>query len=80
LDPSDPGYYYSLYALYKRKSMHLEQRKVLLDALEIDPNNPIGRFEFAYILRRKNTGPILFGNIGWLRASPRTWKVRCTET
>ena len=25
LDPSDPGYYYSLYALYKRKSMHSEQ-------------------------------------------------------
>ena len=53
LDPSDPGYYYSLYALYKRKSMHSEQRKVLLDALEIDPNNPIGRFEFAYILEEE---------------------------
>src|SRR6266704_2245773 len=53
LDPSDPGYYYSLYALYKRKSMHSEQRKVLLDALEIDPNNPVGRFEFAYILEEE---------------------------
>ena len=50
LDRSDPGYYYSLYALYKRKSMHPEQRQVLLDALEIDPNNPVGRFEFAYLL------------------------------
>ena len=53
LDPSDPGDYYSLYALYKRKSMHSEQRKVLLDALEIDPNNPIGRFEFANILEEE---------------------------
>lgn len=50
LDPSDPGSYYSLYALYKRKSMHSQQRQVLLDALEIDSNNPVGRFEFAYIL------------------------------
>lgn len=50
LDPSDPGSYYSLYALYKRKSMHSEQRQVLLSALEIDPNNPVGRFEFAHVL------------------------------
>lgn len=40
LDCSDPGYYYSLYALYKRKSMHPEQRQVLLDALDIDPLTP----------------------------------------
>ena len=53
LDPSDPMNYYSLYALYKRKSMHPEQRQVLLDALEIDPNNPLGRFEFAYILEEE---------------------------
>ncbi|MDR3714092.1 MAG: tetratricopeptide repeat protein [Puia sp.] len=50
LDPSNPINYYSLYALYKRKTMHQEQRQVVLDALEIDPNNPLGRFEFAYIL------------------------------
>jgi tetratricopeptide (TPR) repeat protein len=53
LDRSDPGNYYSLYALYKRKSMHPEQRQALLDALEIDPNNPVGRFEFAYILEEE---------------------------
>jgi tetratricopeptide (TPR) repeat protein len=50
LDPSDPNGYYTLYALYKRKGMHAEQRQVLLDALEKDANNPVGRFEFAYIL------------------------------
>jgi tetratricopeptide (TPR) repeat protein len=50
LDPSNPNNYYTLYALYKRKAMHAEQRQVLLDALEKDANNPVGRFEFAYIL------------------------------
>jgi tetratricopeptide (TPR) repeat protein len=50
LDESNPNSYYTLYALYKRKGMHSEQRQVLLDALERDPNNPLGRFEFAYIL------------------------------
>jgi tetratricopeptide (TPR) repeat protein len=50
LDPSNPNDYYTLYALYKRKGMHAEQRQVLLDALEKDGNNPVGRFEFAYIL------------------------------
>jgi hypothetical protein len=34
--------------------MHAEQRQVLLDALEKDPNNPLGRFEFAYILEEEN--------------------------
>jgi tetratricopeptide (TPR) repeat protein len=57
LDPSDPGNYYSLYALYKRESMHSEQRRVLLDALEADPNNPLGRFEFAYILEEEKHWP-----------------------
>src|SRR5260370_19451359 len=50
LDPSDPSNYYTLYALYKRKAMHAEQRQVLLDALEKDANNSVGRFEVAYIL------------------------------
>lgn len=53
LDPSNPGDYYTLYALYKRKGMHREQREVLLDALTEDPNNPVGRFEFAYILEQE---------------------------
>jgi tetratricopeptide (TPR) repeat protein len=53
LDPSNPGDDYALYALYKRKAMHSEQRQVLLDALEKDPNNPVGRFEFAYILEEE---------------------------
>jgi tetratricopeptide (TPR) repeat protein len=50
LDKSNPNNYYTLYAFYKRKGMHSEERQVLLDALERDPNNPLGRFEFAYIL------------------------------
>jgi tetratricopeptide (TPR) repeat protein len=50
LDVSNPNNDYALYALYKRKAMHAEQRQVLLDALEKDPDNPVGRFEFAYIL------------------------------
>jgi len=50
LDPSNPINDYGLYALYKRKGMHEKQRQILLDALEKDPNNPLGRFEFAYIL------------------------------
>ncbi len=53
LDPSNPINDYTLYALYKRKSMHSEQRQVLLDALEKDPNNPLGRFEFGYILEEE---------------------------
>lgn len=53
LDPSNTNNYYSLYALYKRKSMHSEQRRVLLDALGIDPNNPVGRFEFSFILEEE---------------------------
>jgi len=57
LDPSNPTSYYALYALYKRKSMHSEQRQVLLDALENDPNNPVGRFEFAYILEEEKHWP-----------------------
>jgi hypothetical protein len=50
LDESNPNNYYTLYALYKRKAMHSEQRQALLDALERDPNNPLGRFEFGYVL------------------------------
>jgi len=53
LDPSNPIDYYMLYALYKRKAMHSEQRQVLLDALEKDANNPVGRFEFASILEEE---------------------------
>jgi tetratricopeptide (TPR) repeat protein len=53
LDSSNPGYYYTLYFLYKRKGMRSEQRQVLLDALEKDPNNPLGRFEFASILEEE---------------------------
>ena len=53
LDPSNPGDDYALYALYKRKAMHSQQRQVLLDALEKYPNNPVGRFEFAHILEEE---------------------------
>jgi tetratricopeptide (TPR) repeat protein len=53
LDGSNPVDDYVLYALYKRKGMHAEERVVLLDALEKDPNNPLGRFEFAYMLEQE---------------------------
>jgi tetratricopeptide (TPR) repeat protein len=53
LDESNPNNYYALYALYKRKAMHSERRTILLDALEKDSNNPLGRFEFAYILEEE---------------------------
>jgi tetratricopeptide (TPR) repeat protein len=53
LDPSNPNGDYALYALYKRKAMRAEQRQVLLDALEKDHNNPVGRFEFAYLLEEE---------------------------
>jgi hypothetical protein len=39
-----------------------------------DPNNPVGRFEFAYILeeeKKRKVGQTLSGNIGWLSAWPR---------
>jgi tetratricopeptide (TPR) repeat protein len=50
LDDSNPSNYYTLYAFYKRRGMQPEQREVMLDALERDPNNPLGRYEFASIL------------------------------
>src|SRR5258708_11768734 len=53
LDPSNPINDYALYALYKRRGMHAKQRRVLLDALERDPANPLGRFEFAFILEQE---------------------------
>jgi tetratricopeptide (TPR) repeat protein len=53
LDPSNPINDYTLYAIYKRKAMLPEQRQVLLDALEIDPNNPVGRFGFALVLEKE---------------------------
>jgi tetratricopeptide (TPR) repeat protein len=53
LEPSNPIHDYSLYALYKRKEMHSEGREVLLDALEKDPNNPLGHFEFAFVLEKE---------------------------
>jgi len=53
LDPSNPINDYTLYAIYKRKAMLPEQREVLLDALEKDPNNPVGRFGFALVLEKE---------------------------
>ena len=53
LDPSNPNNFYTLYFLYKKKGMHSEQRQALLDALEKDANNPMGRFEFAYVLEEE---------------------------
>jgi tetratricopeptide (TPR) repeat protein len=53
LDPSNPMDEYALYAIYKRKAMLPEQRRVLFDALEKDANNPVGRFEFAYVLEEE---------------------------
>lgn len=53
LDPSNPIDDYTLYAIYKRRAMLPEQREVLLDALEKDPNNPVGRFAFALVLEKE---------------------------
>lgn len=53
LEPSNPIHDYSLYALYNRKEMYAEEREVLLDALEKDPNNPLGHFEFAFVLEKE---------------------------
>ncbi len=53
LDQSNPIYDYALYAVYKRRGMHAEERRVLLDALERDSANPLGRFEFALILEQE---------------------------
>jgi tetratricopeptide (TPR) repeat protein len=53
LDPSNPIDDYVLFAIYKRKAMLPEQRQVLLDALEKDSNNPVGQFEFAYVLEEE---------------------------
>lgn len=53
LDPSNPINDYTLYAIYKRKAMLPEQRDVLLDALEKDPNNPVGQFGFALVLEKE---------------------------
>jgi tetratricopeptide (TPR) repeat protein len=51
LEPSNPNGDYALYAVYKRRRIYPgKQREVLLDALEKDPRNPWGHFEFAYIL------------------------------
>lgn len=53
LDGSNAAHDYALYALYKRKGMHQQEREILLDALERDPQNPVGRFEFAYLLEKE---------------------------
>jgi tetratricopeptide (TPR) repeat protein len=53
LDPSNPNSYYLLYFLYKKKGMHSEKRQAVLDALEKDNNNPMGHFEFAYVLEEE---------------------------
>jgi tetratricopeptide (TPR) repeat protein len=53
LEPSNPIHNYVLFALYKRKGMHSAEREVLLDALEQDPNNPLGHFEFAFVLEKE---------------------------
>jgi tetratricopeptide (TPR) repeat protein len=53
LDPSNPIHDYELYAIYKRRAKLPEQREVLLDALEKDPDNPVGRFAFASVLEKE---------------------------
>jgi tetratricopeptide (TPR) repeat protein len=53
LEPSNPINDYALYALYKQRGMQLERRDLLLDALEKDPKNPFGRFEFAFVLEQE---------------------------
>lgn len=55
LDPTNPidDYDLYLYALYKRKGMRVQQREVLLNALDKDSENPVGRFEFGGVLEKE---------------------------
>lgn len=53
LDNSNPGHYYALYFFYKRRGSLVQQREALLKALDIDPSNPLGRYEFAYVLEKE---------------------------
>jgi tetratricopeptide (TPR) repeat protein len=53
LDATDPIHDYALYAIYKRKGMLAQEREVLLKVLEVDSVNPLGRFEFAYVLEKE---------------------------
>ncbi len=53
LEPSDPINDYELDAFYKGKGLYSEEREVVLDALEKDPDNPLGHFEFASILEKE---------------------------
>jgi tetratricopeptide (TPR) repeat protein len=58
LDPSNPNGEYALYAVYKRRGICPEkQRALVLDALEKDPQNPLGHFEFGYILETERYWP-----------------------
>jgi len=47
LDSGNATHDYALYALYKRKGMTIQQKRVLLSAVKKDPNNPIGHFELG---------------------------------
>jgi len=51
LDLDNPIHDYVLYAIYKRRGLREDQRKVLVDALRKDPVNPIGRFEIAQLFQ-----------------------------
>jgi tetratricopeptide (TPR) repeat protein len=53
LDPTNPGSDYMLCALYKRRAMLPEQRKLLLSALEKDSANPFGHFELGIVLEKE---------------------------
>jgi len=53
LDPTNPIHDYVLYPLYKKKGMRSQGRKVLLKALEKDSANPLGHFEFGYVLEKE---------------------------
>jgi len=53
LDPDDPIDDYGLFALYQRKGTLRQQRRALLDALEIDGRNPVGLFELGVVLEKE---------------------------
>ncbi len=69
LDPSNPIHDYALYALYKRKGMHSEQRDVLLEALEKDPKIHWDVSNLRSSWKRKNVGQTLSENIRRLSSS-----------
>lgn len=53
LDSTKPIYYYVLYGFYQRRGTIAQMREVLLNALENDSANPVGRIELGAVLEKE---------------------------